>query len=220
MDPLIIVQREILAKGAEATIYRGEFLQIPVILKHRLPKTYRLSQIDQTIRIHRLRAEARIMIEAWKIGVKVPVLYGIDSMNYTLIIEEIEGIILYILMSSTPLTNLKPIFEELGEQIGLLHRNDIIHGDLTVFNVIIKQENKSWLIDFGLGQISDEIEKKADDLLTFYSTLKAITANHLVLFEVFQLGYFKVYEKGRKTIEHMKKIQSRARYIAREDRLE
>ena len=216
----MIIQKERLAKGAEAIIYRGSFLRTPIILKHRLPKAYRLSQIDQTIRLQRLRAEARIMILAWKIGAHVPVLLGIDFDNHTLLIEEIQGEILFSLMSVVPFTKLKSIFEGIGQQVGLLHKNDIIHGDLTVFNIIIKKENTQWLIDFGLGQVSVEIEKKADDLLTFYSTLKAIAPDFQALFDAFQLGYFQIYEKGRKTFEHMKKIQSRARYIAREDRLE
>ncbi|MFX0122257.1 MAG: KEOPS complex kinase/ATPase Bud32 [Candidatus Hodarchaeota archaeon] len=220
MDSLKTVQRDILAKGAEAVIYRGSFLQTPIILKHRLPKAYRLPQIDQTIRLQRLRAEARILAEAWKIGVRVPVLLGIDLSNYTLLIEEIQGEILFSTMKSIPFKILKSIFEGIGHQVGLLHENDIIHGDLTVFNVIIRMESSPWLIDFGLGQISNEIERKADDLLTFFSTLKAISPDYQALFELFQLGYVRVYKKGRKTFEHMKKIQSRARYIAREARLE
>ena len=193
-----IVKKELLAKGAEAVIYRGLFLQTPIILKHRLPKTYRLPQIDQTIRLQRLRAESRILTEAWKIGARVPALIGIDSNNYILLIEEIQGEILFSLMNSIPLTLLKSIFEGVGQQVGLLHENNIIHGDLTVFNVIIKKKSSPWLIDFGLGHISNEIEKKADDLLTFYSTLKAISYDYQALFEEFQLGYFRVNKKGRK----------------------
>ena len=209
-----------IAKGAEAVIYRGSFLEIPIISKHRLPKPYRMPQIDHTIRMHRLRVEARILTEAWKIGAKVPVLFGIDLSNFTLLIEEIQGEILFSLLNLTPLTILKSIFTEVGLQVGLLHENNIIHGDLTVFNVIIEMENSPWLIDFGLGQIINEIEKKADDLLTFHSTLKAVSPDYEALFDEFLLGYSSVYKKGRKTFEHMKKIQSRARYIARENRLE
>jgi Kae1-associated kinase Bud32 len=189
-------------------------------LKHRLPKPYRLPEIDQTIRFHRLRVEARLLAEAWKTGVRVPVLYGIDSENSTLLIEEIQGEILFSLINSTDISILKSIFERIGEQVGLLHETNIIHGDLTVFNIIIKKKNSPWIIDFGLGQISNELEKKAHDLLTFYSTLKAISPNYEVLFDKFQLGYIKVCKQGRKAFEHMKKIQSRARYIAREERLE
>ncbi len=216
----MIQQKDILAKGAEAIIYRGSFLQTPIILKHRLPKIYRLPQIDKTIRLQRLRAEARIMVLAWKIGARVPFLLGIDFDNRTLLIEEIQGEILFALINTAPLTKLKSIFKDIGLEIGLLHKNNITHGDLTVFNIVINKENNPWLIDFGLGQISVEIEKKADDLLTFYSTLKAISSEFRDLFKLFLLGYFRTYKKGKKTFEHMKKIQSRARYIAREDRLE
>ncbi|MFX1286156.1 MAG: KEOPS complex kinase/ATPase Bud32 [Promethearchaeota archaeon] len=216
----MIKQDKILAKGAEAIIYRGSFLQTPIVLKHRLPKIYRLPQIDNAIRLQRLRAEARIMVSAWKIGARVPVLLGIDFGNRTLLIEEIQGEILFFLMNTAPLIELKSIFKAIGQQVGLLHKNDITHGDLTVFNIVINKHNEPWLIDFGLSHVSMEIEKKADDLLTFYSTLKAISSDFQNLFDLFKLGYIEISKKGRKTFEHMKKIQSRARYIARENRLE
>lgn len=216
----MVKQDNLLAKGAEATIFSGSFLQKSIVLKHRLPKSYRLPMIDQAIRSQRLKAEARIMSIAWRNGIRVPVLLGIDFDKQTLLIEELKGKILFLLMSSKSIAKLEPIFEDIGKQVGLLHKNDIIHGDLTVFNIIIINNKTSWLIDFGLGQISMEIEKKADDLLTFYSTLKAISSEYQALFKKFQQGYLQQYVKGKKTFEHMKKIQSRARYIARKDRLE
>ncbi|UCE13615.1 MAG: Kae1-associated serine/threonine protein kinase [Candidatus Heimdallarchaeota archaeon] len=217
---MMIVQGDFLVKGAEASIYTGFFLQSSVIIKQRLPKTYRMQQLDQTIRLQRLRAEARIMTSAWKIGIQVPVLLGINIDDQSLLIEEIPGELLFTVMSSTTRIALETIFESVGQQVGLLHENDLIHGDLTVFNIIIGENNTPWLIDFGLGQVSVEMERKADDLLTFYNTLKAISSDFQVLFEAFQVGYNKEYSKGRKTIEHTKKIQSRARYILPEERLE
>lgn len=220
LDQLMLVQKEKLAKGAEATIYKGSFLYNPVILKHRHPKEYRCQKLDQTIRLSRLRAEARVMTLAWKIGARVPVLLGIDTPNRTLMIEELTGKTLFSILNSTPIPDLKNIFKEVGSQVGLLHKNNIIHGDLTVFNVIIMKGNEPWLIDFGLSSISIEIETKADDILTFHNTLKAIFAQYQILFDIFKVGYLRVYKKGRNTFEHMKKIQSRARYISRDERLE
>ncbi len=217
---MILEQGELIAKGAEAIIYEGSFLDIPIILKHRIKKTYRLPKIDKEIRKQRLRAEARVMILAWKNRVNVPVLLGIDVINQTLIIEKIQGDLLFSLMDSSSYSELREIFQSLGKQVALLHKNDIIHGDLTVFNIIVNQERKAWLIDFGLGNISSEIEKRADDLLSFFNTLKAITPNFKELFDDFKIGYTQIYEQGKKIFEHVKKIQSRARYIAREDRIE
>ena len=208
-----------LAKGAEAIISSGTFLDLPIMIKHRVPKLYRHSKIDSMIRLHRIRAEAKIMTYAWKIGVNVPSLFGIDIQNYSLFIESVQGDLLYEILKTTSMKELLSIFSELGNQIGILHSNEIIHGDLTVFNVIVNSQKKTCIIDFGLAKISVELEAKADDLLTFYSTLKAINLEFQNLFESFLQGYLKVYSEGKKTYQQMKKIQSRARYIAREERI-
>jgi Kae1-associated kinase Bud32 len=215
------IQMEKLAKGAEANVFRGFFLQTSSIMKQRHPKTYRLPKIDQMLRFQRLRAEARILVKAWKLGVKVPTLLGIDSIKQTLMIEEIPGKLLFSLLNSDTPESLMPVFKKIGMQVAILHRNDIIHGDLTVFNIIVEinEGPEPWLIDFGLSQVSVEIEKKADDLFAFSSTLKAISVNYKIFFEEFQKGYLVINQKGNKAFEHMKKIQSRARYIAREDRM-
>ncbi len=214
----LITNKE-LTKGAEAIISNGRFLDLPIMIKHRVPKIYRHSRIDSMIRLHRIRSEAKIMTYAWKLGVNVPSLFGIDIQAYSLFIESIQGELLYEIAKTTPNKELLSIFSELGNQIGILHSNDIIHGDLTVFNVIVKSQKETCIIDFGLAKISVELETKADDLLTFYSTLKAINLNFQNLFKSFLDGYLKVYSEGKKTYQQMKKIQSRARYIAREERL-
>jgi Kae1-associated kinase Bud32 len=217
---MIFEQHEVIAKGAEAIIYNGSFLNTSIILKQRLKKIYRLPEIDTEIRKRRLRAEVRVMTFAWKNRINVPILFGIDGHNQTLIIEKIQGDLLYSLLNINNNHYLEQIFKNLGEQVALLHENDIIHGDLTVFNVIVNQQIKPWLIDFGLGYISIETERRADDLLTFYNTLKAITPSSEGLFENFKIGYLEKHVEGKKIFEQVKKIQSRARYIAREDRLE
>lgn len=208
-----------ITKGAEAIISSGTFLNIPIIIKKRVPKLYRHSKIDSMIRLHRIRSEAKIMTLAWKIGVNVPSLFGIDIQKYSLFIEAIQGELLHEVAIRSSNKELLPIFSKLGKQIGILHSNDIIHGDLTVFNVIIVSQNKIFTIDFGLAKISAEREAKADDLLTFYSTLKAIHLEFQILFDSFLQGYLNEYSEGKKTYQQMIKIQSRARYIAREERL-
>lgn len=209
-----LVQEEFIAKGAEAMVFQGHFLDIPIILKRRLPKSYRLPQIDQTIRLQRFRAEARVMTVAWRLGVRVPALLGIDTEKRTLIIEKIQGVTLYELVESLSVIELIPIFKELGRQVGLLHKNDIVHGDLTVFNVLVI-ENSPWLLDFGLAQITIEQEKLADDLLLFQNTLKAISPDYKDFLVSFQAKYLKTYEKGPKVFEHVREIERRARYVNR-----
>ncbi len=207
-----------LAKGAEAIIYQGRFLNFKVILKKRVPKLYRLPEIDYRIRTQRLRSEAKTMVSAWQCGVRVPELLGIDLEKTTLICKFIEGDLLYTAVRTHD--SIQNIFFKVGEEIAHLHANDLIHGDLTVFNVIVTEKLIPYIIDFGLGGFSGELERKADDLLTFYSTLKAITPKNKQLFENFKQGYINGYSEGIQALEQMRKIMSRARYIARENRLE
>ncbi|MHA2054655.1 MAG: KEOPS complex kinase/ATPase Bud32 [Candidatus Hodarchaeales archaeon] len=206
-------------KGAEASISTGKFLNCEVIIKHRLPKTYRHLEIDTRIRLLRIRTESKCMTLAWKLGVNVPCLMGINLEDNLLIMEKVLGEVLYNQLTKLKKDFLLRIFTKLGEQVGLLHNHDIIHGDLTVFNVIIPSNLDPYIIDFGLSKIDVEVEAKADDLLTFYSTLKAISFDFTLFFESFMKGYYNSYSQGKKTFEQMKKIQSRARYIAKEDRL-
>lgn len=219
LDLMNLIKLQRIAKGAEAIIYAGSYLQKNVIIKHRLPKSYRHPDIDSRIRLQRLRREAKITNQAWRIGVNVPCVLSIDRYEHILVLELLEGDVLFERMNSTLNNKILSIFSKLGHQVGILHGHDIIHGDLTVFNVIIKPDEEPWIIDFGLSKISSELEAKADDLLTFYSTLKAIHKEFDVLFSTFLEGYLSRYIEGKNTFEQMKKIQSRARYIAREDRL-
>lgn len=208
-----------LTKGAEASISTGKYLNREVIVKERLPKSYRHPEIDARIRLLRIRTESKNMTHAWKVGVNVPSLLGINIKEYYLIMERIGGEVLYSQLTILRHDEIKTIFAKLGEQVGILHNHDIIHGDLTVFNVIIPSNQDPYIIDFGLSKIDIEIESKADDLLTFYSTLKAISHEFRIFFETFMNSYYNNYSQGKKTFEQMKKIQSRARYIAKEDRL-
>jgi Kae1-associated kinase Bud32 len=208
-----------ITKGAEAIISVGSYLQDRIIIKKRLPKSYRHPDIDSKIRLQRLRREAKITNQAWKIGIKVPCVLGINRNEHILLLEFLEGDVLYEKLKLKSISKIQTIFSKLGSQVGILHHHDIIHGDLTVFNVIVDQSDDPWIIDFGLSIISNEMEPKADDLLTFFSTLKAIHKEFEVLFHAFLEGYLSRYPEGENTYEQMKKIQSRARYIAREDRL-
>ena len=203
----------------EAFVSTGKFLNREVIIKQRLPKSYRHPEIDARIRLLRIRTESKNMTQAWKLGVNVPCLLGIHVDEYLLIMEKIRGEVLYNQLNILKHDHIRKIFVKLGKQVGLLHNHDIIHGDLTVFNIIIPPNQDPYIIDFGLSKIDIEVESKADDLLTFYSTLKAISHDFRLFFETFMNSYYDSYSEGKKIFEQMKKIQSRARYIAKEDRL-
>ena len=79
-----------------------------------------------------------------------------------------------------PLTKQKQICKQIGKSIAKLHKNNIIHGDLTTSNMILK-DNKTYFIDFGLGFISQRYEDKAVDL---HLLKQALEAKHFRNWEV------------------------------------
>lgn len=55
-------------KGAEASLYLEEWHDRKVILKKRLPKRYRLSELDKEIQVHRTKHEPQIIQKAKEVG--------------------------------------------------------------------------------------------------------------------------------------------------------
>jgi TP53 regulating kinase-like protein len=98
----------------------------------------------------------------------------------------------------------------LGENIAVLHQNDIIHGDLTTSNMILKN-NKIYFIDFGLGFQSARIEDKAVDLHLLRQALESKHFKHWqTLFDAVLLGYKKLGNEA--VLLQLKKVESRGRY--------
>lgn len=74
-----------LAKGAEATI---ELID-GMVIKNRIPKSYRLKALDQIIRKQRTKMEARIISESRRRGVPTPIIFDIENCKITM--EYING---------------------------------------------------------------------------------------------------------------------------------
>ncbi|MFX0064723.1 MAG: KEOPS complex kinase/ATPase Bud32, partial [Candidatus Hermodarchaeota archaeon] len=160
----------LIKKGAEAEIFKGNYLNFDVIIKHRIPKPYRHEIIDQKIRIQRISSEAKVLITARRAFVKVPYLYGIDFENYSLIIQNISGFTLAdYLTSLNQVEQSLPILENVGIETARLHQAGIVHGDLSPFNVLLHAQ-QVFLIDFGLSEFAVSYEKRATDFYTFDQT--------------------------------------------------
>ena len=195
---------KLIAQGAEAKI----FLDESTILKARIPKTYRHPQLDKQIRTRRTRSESKILIKAHTLNINVPKVLNTDKSQIEL--EFIDGDRLSETLNSYPEKNQFETMQKLGEQTALLHKNNIIHGDLTTSNTILSN-NKIFLIDFGLGFISTKIEDKAVDLHLIKQALEAKHfQNHQKLFENFTKGY--TWQDSNKIIERLKIVEKRGRY--------
>lgn len=128
---------KILTQGAEAKIYLESRTDTPTIIKHRLKKSYRHPQLDKQIRKKRTKSEAKILIKAKDAGVNVPKISHIDKINHKLFLEFIDGERLSETLNDKPEKEQFKIMQTLGKQIAKLHKNNIIHGDLTTSNTIL-----------------------------------------------------------------------------------
>ena len=214
----ILKINQILTKGSEAYIYSGEFLGDKVIIKERRPKKYRHPELDLTIRSDRMKLETRILNTALNSSIPVPVVLGVYPEKFLLILEYIKGEPLgKFLKKDFPNKGekVRDFFYKIGILTGKLHKLNIIHGDLTIYNIIVRNNNLV-LIDFGLSFITDDIEPLASDLYTFESTLRAYAPKEVeIWFSFFQDGYMKSYEQADLVLQQFQDILSRGRYIKR-----
>ncbi len=196
---------KLVQQGAEAKI----ILSGNLIIKDRIKKSYRIKEIDDKIRKQRTKAEKKLLEKASKI-INAPDPLPLKEFN-KIEMPYIEGKKLSETFDSFPLTKQKEICKIIGEEIAKLHSNDIIHGDLTTSNMILK-ENLIYFIDFGLGYISKKIEDKAVDL---HLLKQALEARHFknweILFDEVLKGY-KSYKESNKILERLKAVEKRGRY--------
>ena len=89
-----------------------------------------------------------------------------------------------------------------------MHEGEIIHGDLTTANILIK-DDKPIFIDFGLGKYSNLLEDKGTDLLVFKKSLNTIIPEKSEeLFNYFLNGY-----DNEDVIKKIDEIEKRGRYL-------
>jgi len=178
-------------KGAEAVLRKSSLLGKPVVVKERITKKYRVRKLDDRLRRERTRSEARILNKAKTAGVLCPTVLEVEEFAITL--SFIAG--------RRPKMSRKQA-EEAGKMLASLHGADIIHGDYTPANLLLDGK-RMFVIDFGLGFISNDIEDKAVDVFTM---LRAISEK-----DAFIKGYGS-YSKAEKVLKRLKDVEKRVRY--------
>jgi len=207
----------LLKKGAEADLYLAEWHGRRVVMKMRVPKKYRLSKLDEQIRIYRTIHEPQLMHEAKRAGVPTPTIFLIDTRNTKIIMEYIEGVQVKRLLGEDTKNERQRLCTKIGELIGKLHEHGIVHGDLTTSNMILDPEGKIFIVDFGLGEKKKELEAKGVDL---HLMKRALQSTHFRFaeecFDAVIEGYSKFVdaETVKSVLEKIREIERRGRYVA------
>jgi len=217
-----IKKEKIIRKGAEASLYYGHWFEKEVIFKYRIPKKYRIEELDKRIRTERTLNEARALIKVKNYGINVPPVFEIDSSNSTIIMKYIKGNKLKDVLSELNNDQKIKYFNKIGKIIGTLHKNGHIHGDITTSNIIITPDENIFLIDFGLHEYSDTIEDKSVDL---HLLKRVLLSSHGKDYEYCFNSFLKGYKskirspKYEEIIKNVNAIETRGRYVKSDQRL-
>lgn len=210
----------LIKKGAEASLYLENWHNQKVIIKHRLPKKYRIPELDQVIRSQRTIHEPHLIHKAKEAGVPTPTIFMVNPQESSIVMEYVNGKQVKEILDKFSKKDRLNLCKLIGNLIGRLHKNGIIHGDLTTSNMILTSSGKVIFIDFGLSERSIELEQKGVDLHLMKRTLLSTHYSHAKeSFKAIMDGYAEIVgveEKKRVAIK-IREIEKRGRYIANRD---
>jgi TP53 regulating kinase-like protein len=203
---------KLIKKGAEADIYQSTWNNNNAIFKIRKIKNYRNSLLDSKIRKQRTLKESQILSHVKSFGIPTPLVYFVNLKKSLIIMQEIPGKPINDLSES----KIVELSKEIGKLVGMLHKNGIMHGDLTTSNFILFQ-NTVYVIDFGLSQNSIKPEDHAVDLRLIKEILNSAHAKIMEpAWKNFLIGYKSIVGNANyvKITKLVLDIESRGRYAA------
>jgi TP53 regulating kinase-like protein len=207
----------LIKKGAEANLYLEEWHNRKVIMKRRLPKRYRIQELDKEIRSQRTVHEPHIIHKAKEAGVPTPTIFIVDVAEANIIMEFVDGKQVKQVLNDLPPEERLRLSRHIGGLIGHLHKHGIIHGDLTTSNMILTPYGKVVFVDFGLSERSTELETKGVDL---HLMKRAFQSTHYKYarecFEAVMEGYAEVVgeKEAKNVLEKIREIERRGRYVS------
>ena len=202
-ESVAVVDPEMRLRGAEAVVE----IQGDRVVKRRIGKTYRHPELDRTLRTTRTRGEARLTSDARRVGVPTPLVYDVDVPAATLTVQ-------YVGETDLAAELDRDRCRQVGEHLARIHGAGFVHGDPTPRNVRVDDE-RTYLIDFGLGYYTDHVEDYAMDLHVFEGSVAGTAADAPALLEAFEEGYLDVGEQ--RVIDRLRTVEGRGRYQVSDD---
>jgi len=206
------MKKKIIYRGAEAEISLTNYREKTAVQKHRIPKTYRIKEIDSQLISMRTKEEAKLIAEARATGVSVPIIYDVDQQNGVITMEYLQGKRVKDILNGLNEAERRRLCQNIGENIARLHNHDLIHGDITTSNMIVL-DDRVHFIDFGLGGKNSEVEAKGVDLHVLMEAFESTHSKYPACFQYVLEGYKKEYRGDVRAV--MKKIDDivkRGRY--------
>jgi TP53 regulating kinase and related kinases len=223
-----IITNELIKQGAEGKLYIDLFNGQKCLVKERFVKNYRHPDLDKSLTKSRMKAEQKAIQRCSTAGVVTPKLLNVDFNTRKMYMEYLEEAITAKLFIDQRIGDGKKESEialkSLGDTIGLvirkMHDHNIIHGDLTTSNMMIrlKQDeslitiNNLIMIDFGLSSYSASPEDKGVDLYVLERALLSTHSKQPDFFPVILEAYKGNNTKGcQEIINKFEEVRARGR---------
>ncbi|CAH1783431.1 unnamed protein product [Owenia fusiformis] len=214
---------KLLKQGAEAKLFTGDYFGRPCLIKERFKKTYRHPILDKSLTSQRTKNEVRSMVKCRMLGIETPTVLFVDLeqsriyMDYLAEAITVRDYIYKVQGDKDMIVKLSPLAKSIGNTLGKMHLNNIIHGDLTTSNMLLKkpfEDLKLVMIDFGLSFIdnSQTEEDKGVDLYVLERALLSTHPNTEALFDVIIQGYKEENQQGAaEVIKKYEEVRMRGR---------
>ncbi|KAG1055944.1 hypothetical protein G6F43_002125 [Rhizopus delemar] len=210
----------LIKQGAEAKVLQlPTFLSLPAgcIAKERFKKTYRHPELDQQLTSKRVVQEARNLQKCKKAGMDTPTVYFVDIAQSTIYMENIVGITVKQRLLDNQMNDYKDVdtdslAQKMGESLAKMHSLNIVHGDLTTSNFMLREESDSLVvIDFGLSYISVLQEDKAVDLYVLERAFSSTHPKTEALFAKILKHYSAAYKQSKPVLTKLGEVRLRGR---------
>ncbi|XP_040465472.1 EKC/KEOPS complex subunit TP53RK [Falco naumanni] len=207
-------------QGAEAHVYRGLFLGRPAVAKLRVPKRYRHPALEERLSRRRTAQEARSLLRCRRAGIAAPVVYFVDYATNSIYLEDIvdsvtvQDYIYSVQQSGNDTGSLLTLAEKMGELLARMHDEDLIHGDLTTSNILLRSPTEKLdlvLIDFGLSFISGLPEDKGVDLYVLEKAFLSTHPDTEDMFKALLKTYADTSKKSGPVIKRLDEVRLRGR---------
>ena len=184
------------------------------VRKRRRSKAYRHPELDARLRTRRTRSEARLTSEARRLGVPTPVVHDVDPAEGALEFEYVGGADLRDALTEERV-------RDVGRHLARCHGAGFVHGDPTPRNVRVGRRDDhgdeggdgdgfTYLVDFGLGYYTDDVEDHAMDLHVFEGALGGTADDAAALLGAFEDAYREAGDP--RVVEQLREVEGRGRY--------
>ncbi|EFC45185.1 protein kinase [Naegleria gruberi] len=223
---LDLENKELLAQGAEGRVFLlKNYFGKQAIMKERFSKKYRHPTLDSKLTKQRLVKESKNISKCRQLGIEVPTVYNVDKTNNLIFMEYIEGCSVkeyFRKFEQLANASTEHIWDEscleiahsMGKVIATIHKNKLVHGDLTTSNLMLRngEKDKLVVIDFGLSFGTTLDEDKAVDLYVLERALLSTHPNSEKLFDQLIEGYKIIDATQSKTVlKKLDQVRQRGR---------